>query len=155
MKLCEKHLEKLPCPLCIRGSTPDWRERALRAEAEVVALKAALQRLLAAGVDLEAAIHSEPDMSGRLKNLHISTVRGAEPLRKFAVALSEIAPVLATGGSDLLDAVRKAHKALAKVVRAYEEPDLDGYVPALIQGEDADNVRVALEALSRFLPEGT
>lgn len=57
-------------------------------------LEAALKTLLTAGVDLKGAIHAEPDMSGRLKGLHISPVRGAEPLRVFLAQLAESSRVL-------------------------------------------------------------
>lgn len=53
----------------------------------------AVRELVSAAVALEAAITSQPTMSGHLVGLHISTVRGAEPLRRFKVALSDPALV--------------------------------------------------------------
>ena len=49
-------------------------------------------KLVKAVVDLTEAIHSDPCMSGKLKNLHISPVRGAEPLRRVLCLLSEMEP---------------------------------------------------------------
>jgi hypothetical protein len=73
----------------------DWvsPDEAAQLRAENARLREALEQIAKAGVDLEGAIHSEPTMSGHLTNLHISTIRGAEPLRAFKVALSDIGDV--------------------------------------------------------------
>lgn len=56
---------------------------------EVAKLRELLRGLVKACVDLEATIHSDPVMSGALVGLHISPVRGAEPLRRLKVRLSD------------------------------------------------------------------
>ena len=64
------------------------------ARADAEALRVAIRALLTTCVDLEDAIHSEPDMSGHLKNLHISPVRGEPALRAFKLAISDAAAAL-------------------------------------------------------------
>jgi hypothetical protein len=114
------------------------KARALRAEAEVVALKAALQRA-------QPFVHW--DFPPRP---HDETCGDDACKHPLCLSAREIAAILANprGGSDLLDAVRKAREALVQVL-IDNDNGVNGLIPTLAL------VRASVRALSRFLPEGT
>ena len=90
------------------GMAADWSEmKALRAD--LAKAQARVAELEAICVALLGAIHSEPTMSGHLRNLHISPVRGEPPLRKLKLLMSDTP-------SSALAAVRLAQRALDEVM---------------------------------------
>jgi hypothetical protein len=110
----------------------DAESRALRAEAEVVALKAAL-RPLREGLPL-----LPDDLSGPTPVRTVSVVVTAREVYAVEAALS-------SSGSDLLDAVSKAREALRDLLpHARDWNHIEG-----------KRIEAALAELSRFLPEGT
>jgi hypothetical protein len=88
-----------------------WHEeqdagKALRAD--LAKAQARCAELEAVCCDLDEAIHSEPTMSGHLRGLHISPVRGEPALRRLKLLLSAVP-------SPALAAVRLAQRALDEV----------------------------------------
>jgi hypothetical protein len=97
-----------------------WHEeqdagKALRAD--LAKAQARCAELEAVCCDLDEAIHSEPTMSGHLRGLHISPVRGEPALRRLKLLLSAVP-------SPALAAVRLAQR-LAKMVTPPKERPAD------------------------------
>ena len=90
---------------------PEWEAQyqidALRAD--LAKAQARCAELEAVCVALDGAIHSEPTMSGHLRNLHISPVRGEPPLRKLKLLMSDTP-------SSALAAVRRTQRTLDEVM---------------------------------------